>query len=155
MFAASIFSAAPPAQAADTVLLRAELFTQTGGDNKDHDTCVWATVTSSDGGTVLAKVGNGDCGGDDSTTYNDNSPHTIKMNAEAGVSKDLCKGFKVHLWQKTHGGRGHDTWRIQEARVTLYFNDGGNLFAKTDGPVALVSNSPEDAPGVDFVQHGQ
>lgn len=137
---------------AQAVLIRGELTTVTSDDNKDHDTCVWATVTTSDGSTELGKIENGDCGGDDSTEYNDNSTHTIPLVIEAGgASKDACQGFNVHLWQKTHGGRGHDTWKVQTAKVILYFSDGLNLTAHADN-FALVSNSTGDAPSVDFHQ---
>jgi hypothetical protein len=137
---------------ADSTLTRAELFTLTGDDNKDHDTCVWATIMTADGQTELAHIENGDCGGDDSTEYNDHSPHTIKLVMDAaGASKDACKGFVVRLWQKTHGGAGHDTWKIDQARVTLFFTDGLNLVAERDG-FALVSNGQGDTPTVTFAQ---
>lgn len=135
---------------AQAVLTRAELTTTTGGDNKDHDTCVWATVTTADGSSELAKIENGDCGGDDSTEYNDHSTHTISLMIEAaGASKDACRGFKVHLWQKTHGGAGHDNWEVQSAKVILYFSDGLNLKAET-GSFTLNSHSQDDAPSTDF-----
>ena len=41
---------------AQAVLTRGELTTTTGGDNKDHDTCVWATVSTADGSSELAKI---------------------------------------------------------------------------------------------------
>ena len=137
---------------AQATLTRAELFTLTGDDNKDHDTCVWATVMTADGQTQLAHIENGDCGGDDSTEYNDHSPHTIKLVMDAaGAAKEACKGFTVRLWQKTHGGAGHDTWKIDQAKVTLYFSDGLNLFAEKDN-FALSSHSQSDAPTVTFSQ---
>ncbi len=141
------------AASAQAVLTRGELTTTTGSDNKDHDTCVWATVSTADGSSELAKIENGDCGGDDSTEYNDHSTHTITLISEAaGASKDACKGFRVHLWQKTHGGAGHDTWKVDSAKVILYFSDGLNLTAET-GAFTLASNSQDDAPSVDFANH--
>lgn len=81
-----------PAAHADATLTRAELFTLTGDDNKDHDTCVWVNVITADGQSQVAHIENGDCGGDDSTEYNDHSPHTIKLVMDAaGASKDACK----------------------------------------------------------------
>ncbi len=53
--------------------------------------------------------------------------------AAAHASKDACKGFRVHLWQKTHGGAGHDNWQVQNAKIILYFSDGLNLVAQA-GP---------------------
>jgi hypothetical protein len=135
---------------AQAVLIRAELGTHTNDDNKDHDTCVYATLTTADGTSQLAHITNGDCGGDDSTEYNDNSDHSIPFQIDAsGASKDACRGFKVHLWQKTHGGRGHDTWKF-DVRAILYFSDGLNLVAHTEG-VILTSNGTSDAPAVDFI----
>lgn len=137
---------------AQAVLTRGELTTTTGGDNKDHDTCVWVTVSTADNQTELGKIESGDCGGDDSTEYNDNSTHTIPLVMEsAGASKDSCNKFKVHLWQKTHGGAGHDKWEIQSVKVILYFSDGLNLVAKRDN-VTLNSHSTSDAPSVEFSQ---
>jgi hypothetical protein len=138
-----------PKAVAQAVLIRGELATHTNDDNKDHDTCVYATVTTADGSSQLAHINNGDCGGDDATEYNDNSDHSIAFQIDsAGATKDACKGFKVHMWQKTHGGRGHDTWKF-DVRAILYFSDGLNLVASAGG-VTLSSNSTSDAPAVDF-----
>jgi len=138
-----------PKANAQAVLIRGELVTHTNDDNKDHDTCVYATVTTADGSSQLAHISNGDCGGDDSTEYNDNSDHSIPFQIDSsGASKEACKGFKVHMWQKTHGGRGHDTWKF-DVRAILYFSDGLNLVASSGG-VTLTSNSTADAPSVDF-----
>ncbi|MGA2580520.1 MAG: hypothetical protein ABSH24_31375 [Bryobacteraceae bacterium] len=138
-----------PAVRADAVLIRGELATHTNDDNKDHDTCVYVTVATADGSSQLAHISNGDCGGDDSTEYNNGSDHSIGMQIDAsGASKDACKGFTVLLWQKTHGGAGHDTWKF-DARVVLYFSDELNLVAHTEG-VVLKSNSTSDAPSVSF-----
>jgi hypothetical protein len=139
-----------PKATAQAVLIRGELATHTNDDNKDHDTCVYATVTTADGSSQLAHISNGDCGGDDATEYNDNSDHSIAFQIDsAGATKDACKGFKVHMWQKTHGGRGHDTWKF-DVRAILYFSDGLNLVAHTEG-VTLSSDSTSAAPSVDFV----
>ena len=134
---------------AQAVLIRGELATHTNDDNKDHDTCVYATITTADGSSQLAHISNGDCGGDDATEYNDNSDHSIAFQIDsAGATKDACKGFTVHMWQKTHGGRGHDTWKF-DVRAILYFSDGLNLVASTQG-VTLSSDSTAAAPSVDF-----
>lgn len=139
-----------PSAHAQGVLTRATLTTVTDGDNKDHDTCVWATVTTADGSSQLANIKNGDCGGDNTTEYGDHSTHEIAFQIDAaGVSKDDCRGFKVHVWQKTHGGKGHDTWIVNEATVTLFFSNNLNLTAHT-GKFSLVSNSEDDAPSTDF-----
>lgn len=148
-FALVLSALAAPKANAQAVLIRAELATHTNDDNKDHDTCVYAAVTTADGSSQLAHISNGDCGGDDATEYNDNSDHSIAFQIDAsGASKDTCKGFKVHLWQKTHGGRGHDTWKF-DARAILYFSDGLNLVANAGG-VTLNSDSTSAAPAVDF-----
>jgi len=137
------------AVAADPELTKARLDTVTGDDNKDHDTCVWATVMTADGSAQLAHITNGDCGGDDATEYNDRSYHFIEMTLDAaGASKETCRAFKVHMWQKTHGGRGHDTWKF-DATVILFFSDGLNFVAKRNG-VVLTSKSTNDSPSVDF-----
>src|SRR5260370_28780327 len=93
---------------AQGVLTRGVLSTVTDGDNKDHDTCVWATVTTADGASQLASIKNGDCGGDNTTEYGDHSTHAIAFQIDARrTTKDACKCFKVHLGQHTHPGKGH------------------------------------------------
>jgi hypothetical protein len=144
-----LFGGVGPALYGQT-LTRAVLNTVTDGDDKDHDTCVWAIVTTSDGASQLASIKNGDCGGDNTTHYDDHSTHEIAFQIDApGAKREACKGFKVHLWQKTHGGAGHDTWKVDDATVTLYFDDGLNLTART-GSFTLSSHSEDDAPSVDF-----
>ena len=109
-------------------------------------------MTTSDGATELGKAEGRDCGSGDSTTYNDNSTHTIPLDIEAqGAHRDDCKNFKVHLWQRTHGGKGHDKWAVKKAKVILYFSDGLSLVAERDN-IMLESHSMADAPSVDFVQ---
>jgi hypothetical protein len=148
-FAVALSSFATQKADAQAVLIRGELVTHTNGDNKDHDTCVYAIVTTSDGASQLAHISNGDCGGDDATEYNNNSDRSIAFQIDAsGANKDACKKFVVHMWQKTHGGRGHDTWKF-DVRAILYFSDGLNLVAHAEG-ITLSSNSPDDAPSVDF-----
>jgi len=108
-----------------------------------------AHFTTADGASQLAHISNGDFGGDDSTEYNDNSDHSIPFQIDSGgASKDASRGFKVHMWQKTHGGGGDATWKF-DVRAILYFSDGLNLVAHTEG-VTLTSNSTSDAPSVDF-----
>lgn len=139
-----------PAVNAQAVLTRAELQTVTDGDNKDHDTCVWVSVSTADGSSTLAHADGSDCGGNNSTEYTDGSTHTIKLVVDAGgATKDACKGFTVRLWQKTHGGRGHDRWKVDKAFVTLFFSDGLNLKAEKSN-FELNSNSEDDSPEVTF-----
>lgn len=134
------------------VLNRAELTTTTGGDNKDHDTCVFCEVTTADGQTKIAHIDGADCGPNDSTEYNDRSVHPIQLTLNAAaVSKDVCQKFNVKIWQKTHGGRGHDKWIVDKAEVVLYFTDSTNLKAEKTG-ITLESNSENDAPEAKFSQ---
>src|SRR5262249_10965062 len=51
-------------------LVRAELFTHTNNDNKDHDTGIYVSATTLDRRTLLAGCSNTDNSGDDSTEYN-------------------------------------------------------------------------------------
>lgn len=125
-------------------LIRAELFTLTGdADNKDHDTGIFVSVKTSDGTMQLASISNADSSGKDMTEYNDDSYHIVPLVVEAsGATRAQCSRFKVRVSIKTNG---NDTWAIDLARVTLYFNDGTNLVAdKAD--FQLVN----DAASVDF-----
>ncbi len=116
------------ASANEPALLVAELFTQTGSDNKDHDTGIFVEVKTADGGTLLASVYNADNSGSDSTEYNDHSGHTVPLVVGSpGAPRNVCKGFTVHMWITTHG---HDTWKLDLAKVTLTFSDGNTLVAE-------------------------
>ncbi len=117
-------------QAAGPVLLRAELFTLTGNDNKDKDTGIDIEVLTADGRTLLAFIGNADSSGTDATEYNDNSAHTVPLIIfSPGAPRDACIGFTVHMSISTNG---NDTWKIRQARVALLFSDGNTLIAEKD-----------------------
>src|SRR5437899_3351083 len=81
-------------------LLKADFFSETGDDNKDHDTGVWVTVKTEDETILLAHVDNADNSGSDATEYNDGSKHTINLTVDSpGAPRDKCLNFKVHLKQ--------------------------------------------------------
>lgn len=116
-------AAASPAAA--PTLNRAELFTQTNDDNKDHDTGVYVDVFTSNGATKLANIENADNCDSDACEYNDGSRHTVVLNVlSPGSTKDDCQGFKAKIKSKANG---NDKWKIKKATVTLYFSDGTNL----------------------------
>jgi hypothetical protein len=109
-------------------LQKVELFTETAGDNKDKDTCVFVDVKTSDDKVLLAHVANGDCSNDDRTEYNDDSTHTLALVVDSpGTNKASAAGFKVRLSQVPHG---NDKWKIRHARVTLFFSGGETLVAE-------------------------
>ncbi len=114
----------------EPVLIKATFFSHTNDEDKDHDTGVYVKVNSSDNLTQIAHADNRDNSGDDGTQYKDGSDHQFDLDLDAaGLSKSSCKGFKVHVWQHTHG---HDTWRSNQ-QVVLYFSDHSNLTASRDG----------------------
>ena len=83
--------------------------------------------------------------------YDDWSSHVIPMmimNTRATYSQ--CKGFHVKMWQETHGGKGHDTWKF-DVNIVLKFSDGSELNAYRGGQV-LVSNSTADCPTIEYNQ---
>lgn len=137
-----IFSATEAAATsgeAEPTLVRAELITHTNGDNKDHDTGIYATLTTKDGASLLAQILNADSSGTDATAYNDNSSNTVKLVTESvGAKKSDCTGFNVRIAIQTNG---NDTW-IFDAAVVLYFSDGTDLFAEQRN-IALVNNRAE------------
>jgi len=129
------------AHAAEPTLVRAELITHTDGDNKDHDTGIFATVTSQDGRRLLAQILNADSSGTDATEYNDDSVQIVRLVVEDDqVTKSDSDGFKVRLAIQTNG---HDTWKF-DAQVILYFSDGTNLFAERRN-ISLVNNRAQVA----------
>ena len=116
-------------KAKEPTLVRAELFTLTGDDdNKDKDTGIFLSVKTSDATMELAGISNADSSGKDATEYNDDSYHIVPLMVSApGATRSQCTGFRVRMWQKTNG---NDTWSVDLARVTLYFNDGTNIVAE-------------------------
>jgi hypothetical protein len=109
-------------------LTKAEFWSRTGDDNKDHDTGVYVSVKTNDLGSELAKIDNADNSDNDRTEYNDHSEHTIKLVVESpGTTKEACKKFKFKIGSKA---TGNDKWKIEKAKVTLYFDDGTNLVPK-------------------------
>jgi hypothetical protein len=123
----------------DPVLTKAVLFTHTNDDDKDHDTCIYVKVTTSDGQTLIAHADKRDCSSDASTHYDDNSDHQFNLDIDAdGIAKPATKGFNVAMSQETHGGAGHDTWKFN-ARLVLYFSDKSNYTAQIDN-TKMVNN---------------
>jgi hypothetical protein len=118
------------ALADEPVLVKATFFSHTNDDDKDHDTGVYVKVTTNDGQSIIAHADNRDNSGDDGTQYKDGSDHQFDLDLDgAGMSKADCQGFKVNVWQHTHG---HDTWK-SNMRVVLYFSNHTNLQAARDG----------------------
>lgn len=138
------------ARAADgPVLLKATVMTHTNDDDKDHDTCVFVEVKNAAGDSLIAHAENHECSSDDSKQYKDGSDHQFELSADAvGMAKSDARGFKVHMWQETHGGAGHDTWKFN-VTVTLQFSDRTNLVAQVNN-VTFKSNGTADRPAVDF-----
>lgn len=137
--------------AADEPLLtRAVLKTHTNDNDKDHNTGVFVTVMSNDGQSTIASANDKDDTSDDGGQYKDNSDHQFDLILESPgmMKKETCKGFNVKVWQRTHGGRGHDEWKFN-ASVVLYFADGTNLTASKEG-VTLESKGENEAPSVEF-----
>jgi hypothetical protein len=93
----------------------------TNNDNKDHDTGIYVSVTTADGTTTLATIQNADnCA---NCEYKDHTPHTINLIINApGAQEDACRGFVVELGIVANG---NDSWKIDEATVTLIFTDQG------------------------------
>jgi len=112
MLAVSIaLTSATLTAADDPALIKATFFSHTNDEDKDHDTCVNVTVSSSDGSTLIAHANQRDCSPNDGTQYKDNSDHQFDLEIDAaGVAKSASKGYKVHVCQTTNGGAGHDTW---------------------------------------------
>src|SRR2546422_751841 len=94
----------PTAHAQDSVLIKAILSTHTNDEDKDWNTCIFAEAKTADG-DLIAHASNQDCGHDDGTQYKDGSDHQFDLAIDSpGLSRNLAKGFTVHMWQETHGG---------------------------------------------------
>jgi hypothetical protein len=110
-----------PSSAHAQRLTGAEFYSQTKGDDKDHDTGVWVKVVTSDEKTKLAHISNADNSSGDKTHYNDNTNHTIKLKIDDGhATYEQCKKFRFKVGTKANG---NDDWKFS-GRVTLYFEDG-------------------------------
>ena len=131
------------------MLLKAYLHTDTTNENKDHDTCIHGFVVSKDGQTRIAHADNADCSIDtDEYQFKDWSDYDTQFVVDKpGLKKSACVGYRAHVWQHTHGGAGHDTWRLKP-RFVLEFSDGTELSASPDGgdEITLNSNGTGDKP---------
>jgi hypothetical protein len=129
----TIFSASASLAVPEPTLVRAELSTHTNGDDKDHDTGIYVTVTSRDGANLLAQILNAYSSSDqNATVYHDHSDHIVKLTIESFARKSDCNGFTVGIAISTGGGLGQDEW-LFDAQVVLYFSDGTNLIAEQKG----------------------
>jgi hypothetical protein len=140
---------APTARAQDAVLIKAILATHTNDEDKDWNTCIFAEVKTADG-DLIAHASNQDCGNADGTQYKDGSDHQFDLAIDSpGLSRNLAKGFTVRMWQETHGGAGHDTWRFN-VRVILQFSSGAPVLSASKDGVELKSRGTSDRPTVSF-----
>ena len=126
------------------VLVKAVLNTHTFND-KDNDTGIYVDVKTADGTAIIARCAKADNSKDKSTEYKKNSDHTVNLEIiGTGVRKSSCKGFKVHMWQRTSGW---ETWRFKPSLtltfsdVTTLLADGGNVELKND-KAAIDFNAP-------------
>jgi hypothetical protein len=143
------FAICASAHAQDAVLIKATLSTHTNDEDKDWNTCVFAEVKTSDG-DLIAHASGQDCNNADGTQYKDGSDHSFDLTIDSpGLSRNLAKGFTVHMWQETHGGAGHDTWRFN-VRVILLFSSGAPTLSASADNVELKSNGTGDRPTADF-----
>lgn len=124
------------------LLTRAEFFSKTAGDDKDHDTGVWVKVVAADGKTKLADIANAANSSGESTHYNDNTSHTIKLKVDNGrATRHECEKFKFKVGIKANG---NDNWKFS-ARVTLYFEKGKTL-------VEHITNADLNSRGSTYVE---
>jgi hypothetical protein len=107
----------------EPVLNSAKLFTRTGDHAKDDDTGVYTYVRTANKQTLLAKVENADnC--KKACKYKNYSEHTVELTVVSRLPKSQCQDFIVELGSRAYG---NDKWKVEVARVTLYFSDGTNL----------------------------
>ncbi len=146
---AVLLGAGATANAQDSVLIKATLATHTNDEDKDWNTCVFAEVKTA-AGDLIAHASGQDCNNADGTQYKDGSDHQFDLTIDSpGLARNLAKGFTVHMWQETHGGAGHDTWRFN-VRVILQFSSGAPVLSASQDGVELKSNGTSDRPSVDF-----
>jgi hypothetical protein len=126
----------------DARLAKAEFWTKTGDDNKDHDTQVYVTVVTADDAfppILLASIEGADASGRDATEYNNGSDHTIKLVVHSDqASYSMCRKFKFKIGACANG---NDTWKIARARVTLYFSNGLTIYQDFDSQTLTSSGS--------------
>lgn len=145
-----LFTAFNSKQDEEPVLIKATLKTHTNDDDKDHDTGIYVEVKSGDGQSLIAVANDRDESASDGTQYKDDSDHQfdLELGDAVGMTKSSCKGFKVKLWQQTHNGRGHDTWKFN-GKLILIFSDKSNLIASVEN-VTLESRGTNEQPAVEF-----
>jgi len=148
--AITLLSFIPSKKTDEPTLVKATLFTHTNDDDKDHDTGVFIEVYTADGKSLIGKAYDKDDTNDDGGQYKDNSNHQfdLELGDAVGMSKSDCEKFKTVIWQQTHNGAGHDTWKFN-AKVILLFSNKTNITAQNNG-ITLTSRGTNEKPSVEF-----
>jgi hypothetical protein len=107
---------------------------QTGSDDKDHDTGVFVRVFTQNQQTLIASVDNADnC---DSCHYDDHTTHSFNLIVNSpGLSKAQCTGFVYKVGSRANG---NDNWDIDSTSIDIVFDDGSDL-QKASGGFSLNS----------------
>jgi hypothetical protein len=109
---------------------------QTGGDDKDHDTGVFVRVWTQNQQTLITHVDNADnC---DNCHYDDHTTHSISLNVDsANLAEADCIGF---VYQVGSRANGNDNWDIDQTSVQIVF-DNGHSAQKSSGGFSLNSRN--------------
>lgn len=91
----------------------------TGGDDKDHDTGVFVRVLTANQQTLIASIDNADNCND--CHYDDNTTHSINLGiASPGLTQAQCAGFVYFVGSRANG---NDNWDINSTSVDIVFDD--------------------------------
>ena len=110
----------------------------TGGDDKDHDTGVFVRVFKRDGVTLIAAIDNADnC---DNCHYDDHTTHSFVVPVSSpNLTPADCGGF---IYKVGSRASGNDNWDIDSTSVDIVFDDGSDL-NKSSGGFSLNSRGSQ------------
>jgi hypothetical protein len=105
----------------DPLLVRASLKTVTGGEDRDHNSCINVQVRTADQQTMIAEAILAECGGQ--YGYGDHTTHEFDIPLKPGASAlrlSQCQRFEFRMGITPTGS---DEWKF-DAWLILHFEDG-------------------------------
>jgi len=107
---------------------------QTGGDDKDHDTGVFIRILTADQKTLIASIDNADnC---NNCHYDDHTTHSFNVNVNSpALTKSDCAGFVYFVGSRANG---NDNWDLDGTSIDIVFDNRDDL-TKSSGGFSLNS----------------
>jgi hypothetical protein len=122
VFATTLLLFGRPSYAQFPRIVSADVVTDTGGQEKDHDTGIWVDVIAKDN-RLIAKAENAAYSKDDNrdTHFKDHSHHEFPLTiVDPNIPIPDAQGFRVKFRIKANG---NNHW-IADVKIRLHYSDG-------------------------------